>query len=118
MTSVFEQIGGKDAINAAVDIFYTKVLADDSIKQFFDGVDMTRQINKQKAFLTMVTGGPNLYTGQKMREAHKHLDLNEDHFNAVAGHLQATLEELSVPEELIGQVMAVAASTKADVLNQ
>jgi len=42
--------------------------------------------------------------------------LNESHFNAVAGHLQATLEELNVPADLIAEVMAIAGSTKDDVL--
>ena len=36
-----------------------------------------------------------------MREAHKHLKLTEDHFNAIVGHLGATLKELGTPEDLI-----------------
>ncbi|MCB0333686.1 MAG: group 1 truncated hemoglobin [Bdellovibrionales bacterium] len=119
--SIFEQIGGEAAVNAAVDIFYRRVLSDDSISRFFEGVDMDEQRNKQKSFLTMVFGGPNNYTGKDMREAHARLvedGLNEDHFNAVAGHLQATLEELNVPGELTDQVMALAASTKDDVLGR
>ena len=117
MSSVFEQIGGADAVNAAVDIFYRKVLGDPIISDFFDSVDMDGQIAKQKSFLTMAFGGPNNYTGKDMREAHKHMNLTEEHFGAVAGHLQATLEELSVPENLIAEVMGIAASTHDDVLN-
>lgn len=117
MSSLYEQIGGADAVNAAVDIFYRKVLSDPVIMHFFDDVDMDRQIGKQKAFLTMAFGGPNNYTGKDMREAHKHMNLTEEHFNAVAGNLQATLEELNVPGELIDQVMTIAASTHDDVLN-
>jgi len=117
MTSVYDQIGGAAAVNAAVDIFYRKVLSDPLISDFFDDVDMDRQIGKQKAFLTMAFGGPNNYTGQDMRQAHRHLKLTEVHFNAVAGHLQGTLEELNVPENLINQVMSIAASTHDDVLN-
>ena len=45
--SLYDQIGGDAAVNAAVDIFYRKVLSDDRIKQFFDGVDMDRQPNKR-----------------------------------------------------------------------
>ncbi len=117
MSSLYEQIGGADAVNAAVDIFYHKVLTDPIIMDFFDDVDMDRQIGKQKAFLTMAFGGPNNYTGKDMREAHKHMNLTEEHFNAVAGHLQSTLEDLEVPKDLIDQVMAIAASTHDDVLN-
>lgn len=117
MSSLYEQIGGADAVNAAVDIFYRKVLTDPVIMHFFDTVDMDRQIGKQKAFLTMAFGGPNNYTGKDMREAHKHLKLKDEHFTAVAKNLQTTLEELNVPADLIGQVMAIAASTHDDVLN-
>ena len=117
MSSVFDQIGGAEAVNAAVDIFYRKVLSDPLICDFFDDIDMDRQIGKQKAFLTMAFGGPNHYTGKDMREAHKHMKLTEAHFNAVAGHLQGTLQELNVPQNLIDQIMTVAGSTHDDVLN-
>jgi hemoglobin len=117
MTSVFDQLGGAAAVDAAVDIFYRKVLNDPIISHFFDDVDMDRQIGKQKAFLTMAFGGPNKYSGKDMREAHKHMNLQEKHFNAVAGHLASTLQELNVPANLIDDVMKIAASTHDDVLN-
>jgi hemoglobin len=118
--SIYDQIGGEAAVNAAVDIFYRKVLSDDRIAHFFDGVDMERQAAKQKAFITFALGGPNHYTGLDMRTAHAHLvkqGLNDSHFNAVAENLQKTLEELNVPSELIGQAMAIVAGTHDDVLN-
>lgn len=117
--ALFDRLGGEAAVDAAVDIFYRKVLSDDSINRFFDTTDMDAQRAKQKAFLTMVFGGPNSYSGKNMRDAHAKLveqGLDESHFNAVAGHLQATLEELNVPAELVSEVMAIAASTHDDVL--
>ncbi len=116
--SVYEAIGGPAAVDAAVDIFYRKVLADDRVSEFFDTVDMQEQHAKQKAFLTMAFGGPNGYTGKDMREAHAHMKLTEVHFNAVAENLVATLEELSVPQEHIDSIVEIAVSVKADVLNQ
>lgn len=116
--SIFEQIGGEAAVNAAVDIFYRKVLADDRISHFFDTIDMEAQHVKQKAFLTMAFGGPNNYSGKDMREAHKHMNLTEEHFNAVAENLVGTLEELSVPQNLIDGVVEIALSVKDDVLNK
>ena len=117
MSSLYEQIGGEAAVDAAVDIFYRKVLSDPVICDFFDTVDMDRQAAKQKAFLTMAFGGPNNYTGKDMREAHKHLKLKEEHFQAVANNLVATLKELNVPQNLIDQVVTIAVSTHDDVLN-
>lgn len=118
--SLYESLGGEAAVNAAVDIFYRKVLTDERISHFFDDVDMERQAAKQKAFLTYAFGGPNHYTGQALRAAHAPLvkqGLNEAHFTAVAGHLHATLQELNASQALIDQVMAIAASTHDDVLN-
>lgn len=117
MATVFDQIGGATAVNAAVDIFYRRVLSDPVINHFFDSIDMDRQIAKQKAFLTMAFGGPNAYTGKDMRAAHSHMKIKEQHFQAVAGHLKGTLEELNVPAHLIDEVMKIAASTHDDVVN-
>lgn len=50
MSSIYEQIGGEAAVDAAVAIFYRKVLKDSRIKGFFNDVDMKKQIAKQKAF--------------------------------------------------------------------
>ena len=116
--SVYEAIGGAAAVDAAVDIFYRKVLADDRISSFFDTVDMEGQHTKQKAFLTMAFGGPNEYTGKDMREGHKHMNLTEEHFNAVAENLVATLQELSVPQEHIDSIVGICLSVKDDVLNK
>lgn len=115
--SLYDQLGGKDAVSAAVDIFYQKVLADEHINHFFKNIDMESQTRKQKIFLTYAFGGIPSYSGQNMRDAHKHLTLDDSHFDAVAGHLNATLEELNVPEDLISKVMDIAASTRDDVLN-
>ena len=119
--SLYEEIGGEGAVNAAVDIFYRKVLKDDRIKRFFEGVDMEKQAAKQRAFLTMAFGGPHSYTGLDMRKAHAHLvkmGLNDSHFDAVVEDLGATLKELKVPDNLIAQVATIAESTRNDVLGK
>mgnify|MGYP005864196443 CR=1 FL=1 len=119
--SLFDQIGGEAAVNAAVDIFYRKVLADHRINRFFDNVDMEHQAAKQKAFLTMAFGGPNDYTGADMRNAHSKLvkmGLDDSHFDAVMEHLGGTLKELNVPDNLITQVASIAESTRNDVLGR
>lgn len=119
--TLFNRIGGEAAVDAAVDLFYRKVLSDGRINQFFDDTDMDDQRAKQKAFLTMAFGGPNNYTGKDLRTAHAPLvakGLNETHFGAVAENLQATLDDLGVPAELSAEVMQIAASTQDDVLNR
>ncbi|MEQ9442928.1 MAG: group 1 truncated hemoglobin [Cyclobacteriaceae bacterium] len=119
--SLFDQIGGMAAVDAAVDIFYTRVLADESISHFFRWTHMKSQHAKQRAFLAYAFGAPLNYSGKSMRDAHAHLverGLNEGHFNAVMGHLVATLQELGIPEELMAEAGKIAESTRHDVLGQ
>ncbi len=119
--TLYGQLGGEAAVDAAVDIFYRKVLSDDRISAFFDGVDMDRQAAKQKAFLTMAFGGPHNYTGADLRRGHQHLvarGLNDSHFDVVVELLGQTLAEIGVAEWLIAQVAAIAESTRNDVLNR
>jgi hemoglobin len=119
--SLYERLGGADAVNAAVDIFYRKVLADDRVNFFFEGVDMEKQINKQKGFLTMVFGGPNHYSGKSMRDGHRHLvakGLNDTHVDAIIELLGSTLKELGVQDADIAEVAAIANSVRDDVLDR
>ena len=117
MSTLYERLGGEPAVDAAVDKFYDKVLADERIAGFFDNLDMVAQANKQKKFLTMVFGGPNDYSGKDMRMAHAHLGLTQEHFDAVVENLAGTLAEMGVPAEDIAEVGVIAASVKDDVLN-
>ena len=115
--SLFDRIGGMPAVNAAVDIFYQKVMADDKINHFFQHIDMQKQSGKLKVFLAYAFGAAIPYEGKPMRAAHQHMRITEVHFNAVAGHLISTLEELQVAAPLIEEVVAIALSVKGDVVN-
>lgn len=116
--SLYQKLGGKAAMDAAIDAFYVKVLADDRVKHFFDDVSMDKQRRKQKEFLSAAFGGPLPWTGKDMRKAHEGMGLTEEHFNAIAENLVNTLKDLKISQELIDQVVAVALTTKDDVLGR
>ena len=118
MSTLFQRIGGDSAVDAAVDMFYEKVLVDDRINSFFEHLDMFAQARKQKAFLTMVFGGPSHYSGKDMRTGHAHLGLTDEHFDAVVENLGRTLKELGVSDADIQEVANIAEGTRADVLNR
>ena len=121
MSSLYERLGGQDGLDAAVDIFYRKVLVDDRISHFFDDIDMDVQAAKQKAFLTMVTGGPANYTGKNMRDGHTNLvkrGLNDSHVDAVIELLSETLREVGATDEDIATVVSVCEGARNDVLNR
>jgi hemoglobin len=121
MASLYEQLGGAEAIEAAVEIFYRKVLQDPRIAHFFEDVDMDAQMAKQGAFLTLALGGPHRYTGRDMRAAHAPLvtrGLNDTHFDAVVEHLGATLAELGAAPAAIREVAALCETLRADILGR
>ncbi|MBB5035962.1 group I truncated hemoglobin [Prosthecobacter dejongeii] len=117
--SIYQKLGGKAALDAAVELFYVKVLADKRVNHYFADISMAKQKRKQKEFLSAALGGPNPYVGKDLRTAHADLDgLNDSHFDAIAEHLQATLQELKVDSTLIAQAMAIVGSTRDAVLNR
>jgi hemoglobin len=121
MASLYDELGGAAAVEKAVDIFYRKMLMDPRVAPYFESVDMDRQRGKQKAFLTMVFGGPNHYTGKDMRTGHAHLvkrGLSDLHVDIVIEHLGSTLKELGASDAQIGQVAAIANSVRDDVLGR
>lgn len=115
--SLYERIGGEPAVNAAVDRFYERVLADPELKNFFNGVSMSRLKAHQFAFLSQALGGPKQYSGTSMRDAHSRLPIEQRHFDSVAVHLIETLRELSVPEEIIGKIGAALTPLSGQIVN-
>lgn len=119
--SLFDRIGGQASVDAAVEIFYGKVLGDTLLAPFFENTNVDTLRRMQSAFLSSALGSGAPYEGRDLRAAHAPLVANglaDEHFDAVAGHLQATLEELNVPGDLVAEVMAIAASTRDDVLGR
>ncbi|MEZ5291498.1 MAG: methyl-accepting chemotaxis protein [Vicinamibacterales bacterium] len=115
--TLFERLGGVPAIKAAVDAFYVRVLGDPGLSPFFEGVNMRSQKSKLNAFLTQGLGGPQVYKGRDMASAHQHLPITKEHFDLVAGHLVATLNDLGVPAPLIDEVVAAVAPLAPEIIN-
>ncbi|MFC4986388.1 MULTISPECIES: group I truncated hemoglobin [Saliphagus] len=97
--TLYERLGGRESIATVVDSFYEKVLDDERVAGYFDGIDMERQRIHQTQFLSAVTGGPVEYTGDEMASAHDHLDIAPEEFEAIATHLDRTLAEFEVSED-------------------
>jgi hemoglobin len=109
MTSIYEQIGGAAALEAVVEDFYGRVLADDQLAGFFSRTNMARLKGKQVEFFAAALGGPDPYTGAPMREVHQGRGITMRHFTLVAGHLADSLSAAGVPEEIIGHIIGAIA---------
>lgn len=118
---LFERIGGEGAVKATVIKMYDKILGDASLAPFFENIDVDKLRLSQTAFVTYAFGGPNHYNGKSLRTAHANAvsnGLSDRHFDGVAKHLKAAMEELNVPVDLINEALAIVGSTRKDVLNQ
>ena len=116
MTTIYDQIGGREAVHAAVDIFYSRVLGDPLLARWFARVEMRRLKAHMRAFLTVALGGPEVYRGRDMGAAHAGLGVTDEAFDHVVDHLVTTLIELGVPDALIVAIGAKLAPLRAVVV--
>ena len=116
--SLYARLGGSEAVQAVTAEFYRRVLDDDLLAPHFDGVDMAKQQGMLAAFLSMAFGGPDGYTGRSLRDAHARLQIGNDEFDAVVGHLAAALKAAGVSDGAIAEVAGVAETVRGDVLGE
>ncbi|MBL0387586.1 group 1 truncated hemoglobin [Tumebacillus sp. ITR2] len=116
--SLYEKLGGQESISAVVDNFYDRVLADPTINEFFKHTDMEKQRRHQAAFISFALGGPHQYSGKSMEKAHAGMNLQEEHFNAVAKHLGDALADFNVPAADIDAVITHVATLKDSIIHQ
>lgn len=97
--SVYDDIGGDEAIRGAVASLYRRVLADPTVAYYFEGSDLGSLRAHQRAFLTEALGGPHVFSGRSMADAHADLDITDEAFDTVVEHLIAALAEVGVGRE-------------------
>lgn len=102
--TLYEEIGGQAVLKTAVTVFYDRVLADDLLAHWFEGIDLSRLRAHQRAFLAAALDGPGLFAGRDLREAHRGMQITEEAFSAIVVHLTTTLDDLGVPAELLSEV--------------
>jgi truncated hemoglobin YjbI len=121
MMSLLERIGGRRRINAAVDLFYRKVRADERVSHFFDGVNMDHLRSLQSMFLTMLVGGRTVYAGRDIHKAHaqpRGQGLNDGHFDALLKHFEDSLQEVGIEPETVSEIIRRLEGTRDAVLGR
>jgi hemoglobin len=116
---LYDLIGGRSTIEAATELFYDKILQDDSLRHFFERVDMAHLRSRQAMFISMLLGG-RVYTGNNIRDAHSRSrdhGLNNAHFDLFLLHFRAALEEAGVKPENAEKVMKRLESKRGTVLD-
>ncbi|HUC59424.1 MAG TPA: group 1 truncated hemoglobin [Streptosporangiaceae bacterium] len=114
--SLYEAIGGHASVTAAVDIFYAKMLADPVVSKFFPGGVGPVHRAHIATVLCEALGGPERYHGPDLAEAHRDHAISDTDFDITAGHLAATLQELGVPDNMVGQIIEIVAGLRPIVV--
>ncbi|MBF6347418.1 group 1 truncated hemoglobin [Nocardia flavorosea] len=110
---IYERIGGREALEAVVEDFYERVLADEVLLPFFTGINMSRMKGRQVEFFAAALGGPDPYIGAPMKQVHQGRGIIRYHFDLVACHLTDALTGAGVPSDLVAEII-VAVSPLAD----
>jgi hemoglobin len=113
--SIYDRIGGREALEVVVEDFYCRVIGDDQLSGFFAGSNMKRLKGKQVEFLATALGGPEAYAGPSMKQAHQGRGITMHHFNLVAGHLEESLCAAGLPPATVAEILAVVAPLAADI---
>lgn len=114
--SLFAKLGGEKTIEAIVDEFYRRILADPTVNHFFKHTDMVKQRRHQAAFISYALGSGRQYTGKSMAKAHEGMNLQPVHYDAVVGHLKDTLKQFQVSDEDIREVEKTIGALRDDIL--
>jgi hemoglobin len=117
MTSIYERIGGQDALIVVVDDFYERVLADPQLAPFFAGANMSRLKGKQVEFFAEALGGPANYSGLSMKDAHRGRAIGRIHFDLVAKYLSEALGAAGVPDGTAEEIIAAVAPLATDIVS-
>jgi len=115
--TLYERLGGAPAIEAVVDELYRRILSDPELAPFFTRVNLRSQKGRMRAFVAMVTGGPNEYRGRDMKTAHQRHAIEDRHFDLVAGHLVDSLGHVGADPAAADELVTAVAGLRGDVVN-
>jgi len=119
--SLYQRLGGYDALAAVTDDFITHLATDPEMGRFFTGLSTDSKIRVRHHvidFLCMATGGPCKYTGRDMKTAHTGLNITEADWNKSVQYLVGTLDKFKVPEKEKSEVLGAISGLKGDIVGR
>jgi len=119
--SLYERVGGYNALALVVDDFIGRLVADKQFEKFFVGHSTDSKKKIRQHILDQfcaATGGPCVYTGRDMKTTHAGLGITEADWDAAAKHLTASLDKFKVPEKEKGEILAFVTTLKKDIVEK
>lgn len=118
--SLYDRLGGVDAIKAVVkDFVEEQVAKDDRINaKFFSNADLPKLQEHLVNQICEATGGPCKYTGRTMKEAHAGMGVDEASWGALVEDLKKSLAKFNVPEKEQGELIGALAGMHDDIVEK
>ena len=119
--SLYDRLGGYNAIAAVVDDFVGRLIADKQFERFFAGhsTDSKKRIRQHIVDqFCAAAGGPCVYTGRTMKDSHAGMGITDAEWDAAAKHLVATLDKFKVGDAEKKDLLAFVTSLKADIVDK
>ena len=119
--SLYQRVGGYDALAAVVDDFIGRLISDKRFEKFFAGFSNDSKKRIRQHILDqfcVATGGPCVYLGRDMKTTHAGVGITEADWDAAAKHLTASLDKFKVPEKEKGELLAFVTGLKKDIVDK
>jgi len=114
--TLYERLGGKNAVVAVVDEFVARCAADGRINGKFARTDVPRLKAMLVEQVSAATGGPVTYTGRSMRETHDGMSVTAGEFDALVADLVATLKQFNVPQAEQQELLGILGPLRGDIV--
>ena len=122
--ALWDRLGGEGAVKAVVHDFVVAAAPDPKVNFFRDGKFKLDDAGVKKLetllveLISAVSGGPLKYTGRDMKTTHAGMKITDAEFDALAGHLVATLKKYKVPQAEMDELVGIVASTKKEMVEK
>lgn len=116
--ALFERLGGKPAIEAVIDDFLGRVAKDERINAGFAVGHVPRLRQRLVELVCAGTGGPCVYSGRDMKSAHAGMRITNAQFDALVGHLVATLDKFKVPAQEKGELLGILGPMRGAIVEE
>ena len=114
---LYQAFGEQAGIRALMDDFVTRLKADARIGEQFKETKLDNLAKQLTDQVCQLAGGPCVYKGPDMKEAHAEMDVTRSHFNALVEVLQVSMDARGIPFARQNQLLALLAPMHRDVVN-
>ena len=114
--SLYDRLGGIDAITAVVQAYAERAGKDDRIGQKFARTDLNRLTKEFVDQVCEVTGGPCTYTGRSMKQAHTNMGVTNGEFDAFIELLVAILDDFKVGKSEQDELLSLLNPLRGEIV--